>query len=84
MSLDDRYRWIIDEDAGVKDVVGRPRVIAVGIEDGRVILAIAVPDGDGLDTDTRAWASLPNRVADQLGYNLQSAADINRQQDREP
>lgn len=83
MALDERYRSVIKTDAGIKDVVGRARVVAVGLDEGRVILGIAIDDGDGPVMDTRAWVSMPDDVADRLGYHLQSAAEVNRQRQRE-
>lgn len=70
MALDERYQWVIGEEAGAEDVHGRPRTIGVGIQNGRVIV------------DIRGWSSLPNHVADQLAYHLQSAAETNRQRER--
>lgn len=62
MSLDDRYRWIVDEEAGVVDGTNRPRTVAVGIHGDRVIM------------DTRGWVSMPAEVAAQVGFYLQTAA----------
>jgi hypothetical protein len=63
VALDERYRdkWTVQEDADVKDAVGRSKVVPVGIEDGRVIM------------DTRGWVSMPPETAIMLGYYLQSA-----------
>lgn len=84
MTLDDRYQWVIRADAGVEDVMGRPRVLAVGIGDDRVILGIGIVDDKGeVSIDTRAWVRMPNHVADQHAYHLQSAAETNRQRQRE-
>lgn len=85
MSLDERYRWVIgeDEDADVKDVFGRRRVLVVGISHGRTLFAIGVLDPHGeIAIDTRAWVDMPDEVADTLGYHLQAAAEENRQQQR--
>lgn len=83
MALDDRYQWIIGTDAGVEDVMGRPRVLAVGIGEDRVILGVGIVDELGeVSMDTRAWVTMPRDVANQLGYHLQSAAGTDRQRQR--
>ncbi len=71
MGLDERYRWAINEEAGVKDVTDRPRPVGVGIQDGRVILS-AQP----------GWVSIPPDVAARIGFYLQTAAATIEQQDR--
>lgn len=77
--MDGRYRWVIKEDAGVLDALGRPRPIGVGLENARVILQVG-PDG--------GWVSLPPGIATTLGYRLQTAdatlAQQLKQQQREP
>lgn len=65
MALDGRYRWEINEDAGVLDALDRPRAIAVGIENGRVILQVSATTG--------GWVSLPEGVASQLAFYLEAA-----------
>jgi hypothetical protein len=85
VALDKRYRWVIgkDEDAGVEDVMGRRRVLLVGIGHGRGIFAIGVLEPDGeVTVDTRAWVSMPDETLDTLGYHAQSAAEEIRQQQR--
>ena len=81
MALDERYQWVIDKDAGVADAMGRVRIVAVGLDKGRVILAIGADGGDP-EVDTRAWVTMPDEVADKLGYHLLSAAEKLRQQRR--
>lgn len=82
MALDERYQWVIGKDAGAEDVMGRARVLAIGIANNRVILGIGTPGDDGdVSIDTRAWVSMPNHVADQLAYHAQSAAETNRQRE---
>lgn len=84
MALDERYQWVIGRDAGAEDVMGRARVLAVGIGEGRVIVGIGVEDATGeVSIDTRAWVRMPNHVADRHAYHLQSAAETNRQRERE-
>jgi hypothetical protein len=83
MALDERYQWVIDTDAGVTDVMGRERVLALGIANGRVILGIGIKDARGeIFMDTRAWVDMPDEIADQLGYHCHSAAETDRQQKR--
>jgi len=73
VALDGRYRWIVGEDAGVKDVHGRGRTIGVGIEDGHVILQVGSPG---------CWVKVPQGVAGQLGIYLQIADTTLEQQTR--
>jgi hypothetical protein len=67
VALDGRYRWEIKEDAGVLDAMDRPRTIAVGVENGRVILQISSASG--------GWVSLPEGIASQLAFYLEAADD---------
>lgn len=68
MALDGRYRWVIDEDAGVLDALDRPRTVAIGIEGDRVILQIGTGGGPG------TWISLPPAAAAAIGVHLQTGA----------
>lgn len=78
MALDGRYRWVIDEDAGVLDALDRPRTVAVGIEGDRVILAIGTGESPG------AWISLPPAASAAIGIHLQTAAVKVDQRKQEP
>lgn len=77
MARNERTFWVIPEDAGVVDSDGHPRTVTVRLVDGRVTLSASVA-GDSDLVDARTWLSLPNDVAEQFGFHLQSAAETNR------
>lgn len=77
MALDGRYRWVIEEDAGVRDALDRPRTVAIGIEGDRVILQIGTAGSPG------AWISLPPAAAAAIGLHLQTGAVTIDQRTRE-
>lgn len=81
MAFDDRYRYILGEDAGAEDAIGRGRSLAVGLDNGRVIFAIGT--GEDVPVDTRAWVTMPDHVADKLAYHLLAAAEEIRRQRRQ-
>ncbi len=73
MTLDERHTRKIGEEAGIKDVHGRPRVLYTAIDGDHVTLA-----------DGRGWyVTMPSNVAAQLGIYLQSSAiEVDQQQGR--
>lgn len=77
MALDGRYRWVIEEDAGVLDALDRPRTVAIGIEGERAILQIGAAGSPG------AWISLPPAAAAAIGLHLQNVAVKIDQRNRE-
>ncbi len=77
----ERDQWVIPASAGITDYFRVPRVTAIRISSGEVIL-YASTTGDENLADVPTCLRMPNDLAEQIAFHLLAAVETNRQRGR--